>query len=114
VQLAGHELRAQSLPALQVRTADVPDEQGVAGQHAVRRVRAGGLPYHDADRLGRVPGSGPELQHDLAELDALAVGHLAVREVHVGGLPVDDGGAGRAGQLEVHGVKIGVHVRLDA
>jgi hypothetical protein len=60
-----------------------------------------------------VPGGGPELQADLAELDALAVGHLAVREVHVRGLAVDDGGAGRGGQLQVPGQEIGVHVGLD-
>ena len=62
---------------------------------------------------GVCPGGGPELQAHLTELDTLAVAHLAVREVHVRGLPVDDGGAGRGGQLQVPGEKIGMHVRLD-
>ena len=113
VELPRHVLGALPLGGEQVRAADVPDEQGVAGQHPVRGVRAGRLPHHDADRLGCVARGGPELQADLAELDALAVGDLAVREVQVRGLPVDDGGAGCGGQLQVPGEEVGVHVGFD-
>ncbi len=112
-QLAGHVLRGLPLGGEQVGPADVPDEQGVAGQHPVRGLSLGRLPHQDADRLGGVTGGGPEFQGDLADTDALAVGDLAVGEVHVGGVPVDDGGAGRRGQFQVPGKKVGVHVGLD-
>ena len=52
VQLAGQGVGADADGGEQVGPADVTDEQGVAGEHAVRR-RAGVLVHHDRDRLGR-------------------------------------------------------------
>ena len=61
----------------QVGPADVADEQRVAGQHAVRHGVVGVLVDDDADRLRGVAGRVADLEHDLAERDALAVGELA-------------------------------------
>ena len=57
--------------------------------------------------------SGPKLQADSAELEALAIGDCAVRKAHIGGGSVDDGGAGGCRELQVAGQEVGVHVGLD-
>ena len=56
----------------QIRTADVADEQRVAGQHGVRnRVAAIEVEDEDRDRFGGVPGRLERGQADAAELDAI-------------------------------------------
>ena len=97
----------------QVGASDVTDEQGVAGEHAVRRVVVGVFPHDDADRLGGVAGRVADLEHDIAERDAFAVFELARLEFGLGDRGVGDLGAGGLGELEVTRQEVGMEVRLD-
>ena len=62
----------------QIRTADVADEQRVAGEHRVRNVGAHvEVVDEDRHRLGRMPGRVQRHQPDAAHLDRVAVGEEA-------------------------------------
>jgi hypothetical protein len=98
----------------QVGPAHVADEQRVARQHAVRLGIVTVLPDDDADRLGRVAGSGADLQHHLPEHEAVAIVDWLDGKVEgPDGSAVADGGAGAGGQLEMAGQEVGVDVGLD-
>ena len=81
VQLVGQFVAGEADRGEQVGAADVADEQCVTGQHAVRHGVVGVLPDHDADRLGRVARRVAELELDVAERVALAVGEFARSEL---------------------------------
>ena len=95
-----------------VGAADVPDEEGVAREHAARRVVVSVLVDEDADRLRGVTGGLHDLERHAAEADALAVAQRADLELGLGGA-VADPGARLAGELEVAGEEVGVEVRVD-
>ncbi len=97
----------------QVGTTHVADEQGVAGQHAVRDRVVGVLEDQDADGLGGVARGRHDLQHDLAEHDALAVGQRPAGVLGRGALAVADPRPGRGRELEVPGQEVGVEVGVD-
>ena len=111
VELPGELVAGDALRGQQVRSTDIADEQRVAREDGVGSV---GRPVvHDhADRLGRVARCVQHLEHDLPELDALAVGELAGLELGLGERPVGDLGAGGGSQLEVAGEEVGVEVGL--
>src|SRR5207249_8014013 len=88
-------------------------EQGVAGEDAVRNGVARMFIDDDADRLGGVPGRGPDLEGDVAQRQPLAVGHGLHREVHGSALAVGDDGARLGGQLQVAAEEVGVQVGLE-
>jgi hypothetical protein len=106
--VGGHSQRGE-----QVRAAHIADEQRVAGEHAVRHGVGGVLVEQDADRLRCVARRLEDLQHDVAELDALAVGQLADRVLGLGTAPVADPGTRTGGQFEVTGDEVGVEVGVD-
>ena len=81
-QRLGGQVRADR--GQQVGAADVAHEQGVPGQHAVRRRIVGVFPDHHADRLGRVARRGQDLQGHLAQGQALSVVQGLDREADVG------------------------------
>ncbi len=113
VQLLGELLARASDRRQQIGPPDVADEQRVARQHPVRDVVAGVLPDHDAHRLGGVAWRVTELEHDVAERLAFAVGHLAMLELGFGDRRVGDRRAGGGGQLEMARQEVGVEVGLD-
>jgi hypothetical protein len=113
VELVGQVLLGEPDRAQQIRSADVTDEQRVAGHHAIRFGVPGMLVDHDAHRLRRVSGSVAELQLDIAQRVTLAVldrGEVVFRLGHRG---IDDPGTGGLGQLQVPGQEVGVEVGLD-
>ena len=110
VQLAAQLLRGEPDRAEQVGPTDVADEQGVAGEDRVRRAVGGVLEHQVGDGLGRVARCGPGLDHDVTELDPLAVGEVVDGELGLGGLTEADLGAGGLGQLEVAGHVVGMEV----
>ena len=113
VELVGQLLAGEADRGQQVGSADVADEQRVAGQHAVGNVVTGVLVDHDAQRLGRVPRGVAELQRHLAQRIALAVGDAHRLELGLGDRGVHDLRAGGLGQFQVAGQEVGVEVGLD-
>ena len=113
VQLAGQAVGTPADRGEQVGAADIADEQGVTGEHPPRLRVVGVFPHDDADRFGGVTGCVADLQHDVAELEALAVSQRIDRELGPRRVAVGDDGAGGGGQLQVTGEEVGVEVGLD-
>ena len=90
VQPPGEVIRGPSDRGEQVRAADVADEQRVAGEHAPRRRIVRVLPHDDRDRLRGVARRVTDLEHHLAEREALPVGETVDREVGPGLVAVRD------------------------
>ena len=112
VEVAGEAVGVAAYGGEQVRSPDVTDEQGVAGQHGPRLgVR---LPsYDDRDRLGCVAGCVAYLESDLAERQDLSVGERFDIEVGSGDRAVGDHRPGRVGEFKVAGEGVGVEVGFD-
>ena len=113
VQLAGETVSSETNGPEQVGPSDVADEQRVTCEHPIRQ--AAPVVDHDADGLWRVARGLHDLEHDLPELDGVAVAdgddvvsHTALRRV-----AVDDDGPGLRRELEMAGEEVGVEVRLD-
>ncbi len=113
VELVGEFVTGEADAGQQVGPADVADEEGVAGEHGGGLGVVGVFVHDDAHRFRGVAGGVAELEGDLAERDAFAVGHRAVCELRRRHRRVDDRGAGRLGEFEVSGQEVGVEVRLD-
>ena len=117
VEPAGEVVGGDSDRRQQVRAADVADEQGVTGQHAVRVAET--VVHDDADRLRRVARRLADLQRHAvrvsAELDAVAVAEGDDRELGpaLGGPSVADRRPGPFRELEVPGQEVGVEVGLE-
>ncbi|MEI2699471.1 MAG: hypothetical protein V9E94_14450 [Microthrixaceae bacterium] len=114
VQAAGQVVRRPADRGEKVGASDVADEEGVAGEDrprvaAVRRVG----PHDDRDRLRSVTGGVAHLEHDLPQLETLAVDQHVHGEVGLGAGPERDRRSGGVGQLEVAGQEIRVEVGLD-
>ncbi|KAG1648467.1 hypothetical protein GQR58_029803 [Nymphon striatum] len=97
----------------EVWAADIPDEEGVASQHSIRRLVVGVLPDNDADRLGRVPGCVQDLELHVAETDLLAVGKFAGIELRLCNGREADLGSGRCREFEVARQEVGVEMGFD-
>ena len=77
VQLIGQLVASEAQRCEQIGSADVADEEGVTGEHAVGHLVVRVFPDHDADRLGGVAGGVADLELHIAQRDAFAVGELA-------------------------------------
>lgn len=117
VELDRELLRGDAHRGEEVGAPHVPDEEGVAGQHAERLGVVAALPHHDADRLGGVARRLTELEHDagagVAQGDALAGADPADRELRLRGPAEHDLGSGRLRELQVSGEEVGMEVGLD-
>ena len=76
-------------------------------------VVVGVLPHDDRDRLGRVPRRVADLELDLTERQALAVGQGSIGKSADAALPYEIAAPVDFGQLEVTGQEVGVEMRLD-
>jgi hypothetical protein len=95
----------------QVGTADVTDEQRVAGQHRMWNSLGGSqVVDDDRHRLGGMAGCFEDRQSDRAELDDIAVVQWRGRILRFRRLADVDAGAGPIAQLEVTGDEIGMQV----
>ena len=101
VELAGEFVGGDTDRREQVGTTDVADEHGVAGEHGVRRLVVGVLVDHDRDRFGRVARGVTDLERDVAEVVALAIGEAAGFELGDGDIAVPDLRPGGGSQFEV-------------
>ena len=97
----------------QVGAPHVPDEQGVARQHAVGHGVRGVLVHEDADGLGRVPGGFHDLQGDVPQADPLPLREVAHRVLGPGPASVADPGTGPGRHLQVPGHEVRVEMGVD-
>jgi len=95
----------------EIGSADIADEEGVAGEDGVRFVGIGvAVEDEDGDGFGRVAGGFEDLESDLAEVEAVAVAEWGERVLGFGGGTEADSGADAVAELEMAGDEIGVQV----
>ena len=114
VQQAAEVVRRPPERHAQIGTADVADEQRVAGQDGLRLGGAAiGIVDDQRDRLGRVTRRLERLQPHPAEIDDVAVVERRERVLRLRGRAQIDRRAGAIAQLEVAGNEVGVEVREE-
>ena len=114
VEEARELLGAPPQCAAQVGTAHVADEQRVAGQDRVRRVRrVRRVVDQDRDRLGRVPRRLEHGQAHRTERHRVTVGHRRERILGRGPGPQVDRRGGALAQLQVPGHEVGMEMRQE-
>ena len=99
---------------MQIRPADVADEQRVAGEDEPRLlVAAAAVGYHVRVVRRRVTGGRDCTQDSVSQLDDIAVGQLRVREVDLGARRKVRGRARGLDDLRQSGDVVGLDVRLE-
>ncbi len=113
IELSGEFFFGNALGTQKIRAADVTDEESIAGEDTVGDGVVGVFENNHADGLWRMPGSVSDLQNDLAQFDAFAVGEFAGFELGLANITKSDGGPGLVSQFEVAGKEIGMEMGFD-
>lgn len=93
--------------------ADIADHQSMAGQHEPRLLRPRAIGHQETDMLRRVTGCVYDVDHDIAERQAIAVLHGMERERHFGAGVEHVFGTDLAGKRTPGGTMIGMDMGID-
>src|SRR5205823_6978035 len=109
----GHQLRCAASGARQVWPAHIADEESIAGQNSLRRVRVFPVGHQYANALGCVSGRLENSQIYFADRDLVALAHGAVRNTGSGFGAKNDLGPCASREFAVTADEIRVQMSFD-